>query len=61
MVQKRSAPKGQSQISRFKSLARDLECDERETPFDQALGKISQARESRPVARKRKLTPRQRP
>lgn len=33
----------QSQVDKFKDLARELECDESEEAFDEALGQIATA------------------
>lgn len=32
-----------SQVEKFKQIARDLECDEREEPFERKLKKVAKA------------------
>jgi len=46
------------QHTAFRRMARELECDESEARFDQALGKIGSHKAAPAQPRKRKLTPR---
>jgi hypothetical protein len=54
MAGKVSSTKDKSQISKFKKMARDLECDESEDALDVAIVKVAKAKpESKvPVSKK---------
>jgi hypothetical protein len=53
-----AAPKGKSQIEKFKQAARDLGADDSEKRFNERLGKIAKAQPPAPAKKSKATTER---
>lgn len=51
-MRRNSEPENQNQADKFKQLARDLECNDDEKRFEEAVKKVSKAKPSKPADHK---------